>query len=63
MKTILISGYGSIGRKHASILSKLVNKKNITILTNQKLSNFNNLCANSVEPVKQCINILGFCLI
>ena len=40
-KTILISGYGSIGRKHASILSKIVNKKNITILTNQKLSNFN----------------------
>ena len=39
-KTILISGYGSIGRKHASILSKIVNKKNITILTNQKLSNF-----------------------
>jgi CMP-N,N'-diacetyllegionaminic acid synthase len=39
-KKILISGYGSIGRRHASILSRLFDKKNITILTNQKLSNF-----------------------
>ena len=39
-KSVLISGYGSIGRRHANILSKLVKKKNITILTNQKLSNF-----------------------
>ena len=39
-KSILISGYGSIGRRHADILSRLVEKKNITILTNQKLSNF-----------------------
>ena len=31
-KTILISGYGSIGRKHAHILSRLVNKKKITII-------------------------------
>ena len=37
---VLISGYGSIGRRHAKILSRLVKKKNITILTNQKLSNF-----------------------
>ena len=39
-KTILISGYGSIGRKHAHILSRLVNKKKITILTKQKITNF-----------------------
>ena len=39
-KSVLISGYGSIGRRHASILSRLFDKKNITILTNQKLSNF-----------------------
>ena len=39
-KSILISGYGSIGRRHVNILSRLVKKKNITILTNQKLSNF-----------------------
>ena len=37
---VLISGYGSMGRRHAKILSRLVKKKNITILTNQKLSNF-----------------------
>ena len=39
-QNVLISGYGSIGRKHANILSGLIKKKNITILTNQKLSNF-----------------------
>ena len=53
-KTILISGYGSIGRRHASILSKLVNKKNITILTNQKLSNFRTIktlqSLNKINP-------------
>ena len=53
-KTILISGYGSIGRRHASILSELVNKKNITILTNQKLSNFRTIktlqSLNKINP-------------
>ena len=39
-KSVLISGYGSIGRRHVNILSKLVKKKNLTILTNQKISNF-----------------------
>ena len=29
-----------MGRRHANILSKLVKKENITILTNQKISNF-----------------------
>ena len=39
-KAVLIFGYGSIGKRHANILSKLVNKKNIIILTNQKISKF-----------------------
>ena len=51
---VLISGYGSIGRKHASILSRLVKKKNITILTNQKLSNFRTIknlqSLNKINP-------------
>ena len=53
-KSVLISGYGSIGRRHANILSKLVSKKNITILTNQKLSNFRTIKTlkklNEVDP-------------
>jgi len=39
-KSILISGYGSAGRRHANILSSIVKKKNIIILTNQKISDF-----------------------
>ncbi len=42
-KSVLISGYGSIGRRHANILSKLVKKKNITILTKQKVANFHTI--------------------
>lgn len=49
-RQILISGYGSIGRKHASVLSNLSNKKNITILTNQKLSNFRTI--RSMREIK-----------
>ncbi len=53
-KKILISGYGSIGRKHANILSRLVQRKNITILTNQKLSNFHTIktlqSLNKINP-------------
>jgi CMP-N,N'-diacetyllegionaminic acid synthase len=53
-KSVLISGYGSIGRRHASILSRLVKKKNLTILTNQKLSNFRTIktlkALNEVDP-------------
>ena len=53
-KSVLISGYGSIGRRHANILSKLVSKKNIVILTNQKLSNFRTIKTlkklNEVDP-------------
>ena len=53
-KSVLISGYGSIGRRHVNILSKLVKKKNITILTNQKLSNFRTIktlkALNEVDP-------------
>ena len=51
---VLISGYGSMGRKHASILSRLVEKKNITILTNQKLSSFRTIkkikSLNKINP-------------
>ena len=54
MISILIVGVGSIGRRHANILSKLVKKKNITILTNQKLSNFRTIktltALNEVDP-------------
>jgi len=53
-KSVLISGYGSIGRRHVNILSKLVSKKNIVILTNQKLSNFRTIKTlkklNEVDP-------------
>jgi CMP-N,N'-diacetyllegionaminic acid synthase len=53
-KSILISGYGSIGRRHANILSGLVKKKYITILTNQKVSNFRTIktlkALNEVDP-------------
>ena len=53
-KSILISGYGSIGRRHVNILSRLVKKKNITILTNQKVSNFRTVktlkALNEVNP-------------
>ena len=51
---VLISGYGSIGRRHANILSRLIKKKNITILTNQKLSNFHTIknlqSLNKINP-------------
>ena len=51
---VLISGYGSMGRRHAKILSRLVKKKNITILTNQKLSNFRTIknlqSLNKINP-------------
>ena len=53
-KKILISGYGSIGRRHANILSRIVKKKNITILTNQNLSNFRTIktlqSLNKIDP-------------
>jgi CMP-N,N'-diacetyllegionaminic acid synthase len=53
-KSVLISGYGSIGRRHVNILSRLVKKKNLTILTNQKLSNFRTIktlkALNEVDP-------------
>ena len=53
-KSVLISGYGSIGRRHVNILSKLVKKKNLTILTNQKVSNFRTIktlkALNEVNP-------------
>ncbi len=39
-RSALICGFGSIGRRHANILSSIIGRKNITILTKQKLSNF-----------------------
>jgi CMP-N,N'-diacetyllegionaminic acid synthase len=53
-KSVLISGYGSIGRRHANILSGLVKRKNVTILTNQKISNFHTIktlkALNEINP-------------
>ena len=53
-KSVLISGYGSIGRRHANILSGLVKRKNITILTNQKIPNFHTIktlkALNEINP-------------
>ena len=53
-KSVLISGYGSIGRRHTNILSKIVNKKNITILTKQKLPNYRTIktleALNGITP-------------
>ena len=51
-KSILISGYGSIGRKHANILSKIFKKKNITILTKQKIKSF-----TTIHKLKELIKI------
>ena len=36
---ILIIGYGSIGRRHARVLSKIKKVSNISILTQQKIKN------------------------
>ena len=53
-RSVLISGYGSIGRRHTNILSKIVNKKNITILTKQKLPNYRTIktleALNGIAP-------------
>ena len=51
-KSILISGYGSIGKRHANILSKLVKKKNITILTSQNISKF-----RTIKKIKDLIRV------
>ena len=40
-KTVLIIGYGSIGKKHAKLLKKFKNISKIYILTKQNCSNFN----------------------
>ena len=50
-RQILISGYGSIGRRHAQVLSKIINKKDITILTKQKINNFQTI--NSINQLKK----------
>ena len=40
-KTVLIIGYGSIGKKHAKLLKKFKNISKIYILTKQNCDNFN----------------------
>ena len=35
--TVLIIGYGSIGKKHFTILNRLILKKNIYIFSNKKI--------------------------
>jgi|TARA_Y100000294_G_scaffold29021_1_gene24444 CMP-N,N'-diacetyllegionaminic acid synthase len=53
-KKVLISGYGSIGRRHAKILSKVVKRKNITIFSKQKIGKFSNISnikmLNKINP-------------
>ncbi len=39
-KKVLIIGYGSIGKRHTKILSKIVGNKNIFILTSKKIKNY-----------------------
>lgn len=41
--TALVIGYGSIGKRHARILSDIVGKENITVLTKQKDIPFNTI--------------------
>ncbi len=47
MKKVLIIGYGSIGRKHVKILSKIKKGLNFLILTNQKLRKYKTI--NKIE--------------
>ena len=47
----LIIGFGSIGRKHAHILSKLLGKNNVYILTKQDEVEFDSFDKiNSLDP-------------
>ena len=39
-KSVLISGYGSIGRKHANILSRIVKKKKYNYFNKSKSFSF-----------------------
>ena len=46
LKSALIIGYGSIGRKHARILKNKIKIKKITICTRQKINRFNRTIKN-----------------
>ena len=54
IKKALIIGFGSIGRKHSEILSKLLGKKNVYVLTKQDDIEFNSFNSfdkiNSLDP-------------
>ena len=50
MKTVII-GYGSIGRKHASVLTKSFKKIKLYICTKQKLTNFR--CFKNLNKIKE----------
>ena len=53
-KTVLIIGYGSIGKKHAKLLKKFKNISKIYILTKQNCGNFNRVKSisevNKIDP-------------
>ena len=53
-KTVLIIGYGSIGKKHAKLLKKFKNVSKIYILTKQNCGNFNRVKSisevNKIDP-------------
>ena len=55
-KKILISGYGSIGRRHAAVLSKFIKRENIIILTKQKIHNFRTI--KSLQELKKLTHII-----
>ena len=53
-KTVLIIGYGSIGKKHAKLLKKFKNISKIYVLTKQNCDNFNRVKniseVNKIDP-------------
>ena len=51
IKNALIVGYGSIGRRHAGILSRILSKKNISIISKQKKIGFKTY--KSLNKIKQ----------
>lgn len=50
MKTVLIIGYGSIGKRHATILSKFKSIRKIIILTKQKIESFETI--SNISQIK-----------
>ena len=49
--SVLILGYGSIGRRHAKILKNKFNINNITIFTKQKIAEFKTI--SSLQEIKK----------